>query len=54
MGKFITPWAASKGFVPPIMMTMALLTFFCLCGILFWFKGKYFRGLTKNSFVHTL
>lgn len=52
--KFLTPWAEKSGFVPPILMNMALLTVFAGCGIIFWFFGKRFRGITANSFVHKL
>lgn len=54
VSKFLTPWAAANGFVPPILTNMALILFFCLCGIIFWFWGKKFRGMTANSFVHKL
>lgn len=43
-----------NGFIPPILVTMALITVVCTFGILFWYCGKYFRGLTKDSFVHKL
>ncbi|KAH8688315.1 major facilitator superfamily domain-containing protein [Ilyonectria robusta] len=52
--KYITPWAEKDGFIPPMLTTMALIVFFCSFGILFWYFGKYFRGLTKDSFVHRL
>lgn len=52
LSKFITNWSESKGFVPPIMTNMCLTTLFCLCGILFWWKGKALRVLTKDSKVH--
>lgn len=54
VSKYITSWAEEAGFIPPILTTMALITVFCVCGILFWYCGKYFRGLTKGSFVHGL
>ncbi|EOO04194.1 putative mfs transporter protein [Phaeoacremonium minimum UCRPA7] len=54
VSKFITPWAEKNGFIPPILVNMALTTIFCLCGIIFWFYGKRFRGITKDSFVHRL
>lgn len=52
--KFITPWAISNGFEAPILLVMAMLFVFSSCGIIFWFYGKKFRGLTANSFVHRL
>jgi hypothetical protein len=33
---------------------MAMLTVFAGCGIVFWFWGKKFRGITADSFVHKL
>jgi hypothetical protein len=52
--KFLTPWAEKSGFVPVIMMNMAMLTAFCAFGILFWYWGKQIRGWTAKSFVHKL
>jgi len=52
--KFITPWATKSGFIPPIMTNMALITFFCSTGIVFWFYGKRFRKWTRNSKVHSM
>jgi MFS family permease len=52
--KFITPWSIKSGFVPPIMTNAALITFWCLFGILFYYKGKTFRRWTKDSSVHSL
>ncbi|PTB72346.1 MFS general substrate transporter [Trichoderma longibrachiatum ATCC 18648] len=54
VGKFITPWTMEAGYLVPIMTLMTLITFFCSFGIVFWYCGKYFRGLTKNSFLHQL
>lgn len=54
LSRYITPWSLEAGWLPPILVTMALITTFCSCGIIFWFCGKYFRGLTKDSFVHKL
>ncbi|KAK4082430.1 uncharacterized protein Triagg1_2242 [Trichoderma aggressivum f. europaeum] len=54
VGKFITPWTEQIGYLAPIMTLMTLITFFCSFGILFWYFGKYFRGLTRNSFLHKL
>jgi MFS family permease len=52
--KFITNWAIKDGFVPPIMTNAALITLWCLFGILFYFKGKTFRRWSKNSKVHSM
>lgn len=52
--KFLTPWAEESGFMPPILMNMALITIFSSCGIIFWFWGKKFRGMSSKSFVHQL
>jgi hypothetical protein len=54
ISKFLTPWAAESGFIPPLLVNMGLITFFCLCAIPFWFYGKKFRGMSKDSFVHKL
>ncbi|KAG4426455.1 hypothetical protein IFR04_000337 [Cadophora malorum] len=52
--KFITPWIIKSGYIPPIMTNMALITFFCCTGIIFWFYGKTFRKWTRNSKVHSM
>lgn len=52
--KFITPWTERAGYVTPIMTNMALLTLWCLCGVVFWFYGKTFRRWTKDSKVHSM
>lgn len=52
--KFITPWTIKDGYVPAIMTNMSLILLWCLFGILFWFYGKSFRRMTKNSKVHSL
>ncbi|KAH3904389.1 hypothetical protein HBH56_235380 [Parastagonospora nodorum] len=54
LGKFITPWTLESGFIKPIMTNAALITLWCLFGILFWWKGKTFRRWTKNSSVHRM
>lgn len=40
--------------MPPILLNMALITLFSCCGIIFWFWGKKFRGMSSKSFVHKL
>jgi hypothetical protein len=52
--KFITPWIIKDGFVPPIMLNMSLIAFFCLLAIPFYFYGKTFRKWTRNSSVHNM
>ncbi|KAH9907047.1 major facilitator superfamily domain-containing protein [Xylariomycetidae sp. FL2044] len=54
ISKFLTPWAEKKGFRAPILVNMALTTIICLSATIFWFWGKKFRGMTKDSFVHKL
>lgn len=34
------------------MTNAALITLWCLFGVLFWWKGKTFRRWSKNSSVH--
>ncbi|KAH6696569.1 serine/threonine kinase 16 [Leptodontidium sp. MPI-SDFR-AT-0119] len=53
-GKFITPWIQKSGYLTPILTNMALTTFFCSTGILFYYRGKTFRKWTKDSKVHNL
>ncbi|KAG8528189.1 uncharacterized protein KY384_007106 [Bacidia gigantensis] len=52
--KFIEPWIEKSGYVKPIMTNMCLTTLWCLFGVLFWYKGKTFRVLTKDSKVHSM
>lgn len=54
VSKFLTPWSLESGFVPPMLTNMALITLFSSCGIIFWFWGKKFRGITSGSFVHKM
>lgn len=54
VSKFITPWSIESGFMPPILLNMALITLFSGSGIIFWFWGKKFRGITAGSFVHKM
>lgn len=54
VGKFLTPWSMESGFIPPMLINMALITIFSSSGIIFWFFGKKFRGMTAKSFVHKL
>ena len=50
----ITNWIIADGFIAPIMTNASLILLFCLCGILFYFKGKTFRRWSKNSSVHKM
>lgn len=43
-----------RSFIEPIMTNAALITLWCLFGILFWWKGKTFRRWSKNSNVHRM
>jgi len=52
--KFITPWIVESGYVQPIMLNMCLIFLWCSFGVLFYFFGKRFRGMTKNSNIHDL
>ena len=52
--KFVTSWIIADGYLPPIMLNMCLIFFWCAFGILFYFKGKTFRKWTRNSMVHDL
>lgn len=52
--EFITEWTEEAGFVIPIMTNMALVTLWCLFGILFYFYGKTFRRWSKDSSVHRM
>ncbi|KAI0152783.1 major facilitator superfamily domain-containing protein [Xylariaceae sp. FL1272] len=54
LSKFITEWADEVNYRAPILLNMGLSVLWCLCGIIFWFYGKKFRGLTRNSLVHKL
>ncbi|KAI1635377.1 major facilitator superfamily domain-containing protein [Biscogniauxia mediterranea] len=54
VSKFLTTWAEESGFRVPILVNMALITVFCASATIFWFWGKEFRGMTKDSFVHKL
>ncbi|KAI5925181.1 major facilitator superfamily domain-containing protein [Camillea tinctor] len=54
VSKFLTPWAEESGFRAPMLVNMALITVFCASATIFWFWGKKFRGMTKDSFVHKL
>ncbi|PSR97686.1 major facilitator superfamily domain-containing protein [Coniella lustricola] len=52
LSKFITAWSTESGFVPPMLTNMALLLVWSCSGLVFWFWGKKFRGMTAKSFVH--
>lgn len=41
-----------NSFITPIMTNAALVTIWCLFGVLFWWKGKTFRRWSRNSSVH--
>ena len=52
--EFITAWIEKSGYVPPIMTNMALITLWCLFGIVFYYFGKTFRSWSKNDSVHRM
>ncbi|EED16212.1 conserved hypothetical protein [Talaromyces stipitatus ATCC 10500] len=52
--KYLTKWTMSSGYIAPIMTNMALITLWCLCGLIFWYRGKSFRKWTRDSKVHTM
>ncbi|KAI9669921.1 MAG: hypothetical protein M1831_006957 [Alyxoria varia] len=54
LGKFITPWTISSGYIKPIMLNMCLTVLFCSTGVIFYFYGKTFRRWTRNSSIHAL
>ena len=55
MTYYMPDWAASKGFIPPVMMMMALTVGIPLIGVVvFIFFGKSCRRLTRHSTVHSL
>ncbi|OAA65894.1 MFS transporter [Niveomyces insectorum RCEF 264] len=54
VSRFLTPWAAARGFTAPVLTNMALTLVFCLFAVPCWIWGKKLRGLTKDSFVHKL
>ncbi|KAH8705907.1 major facilitator superfamily domain-containing protein [Talaromyces proteolyticus] len=52
--KYLTEWTLKSGYITPIMTNMALITLWCLCGLIFWFWGKTFRKWTSGSKVHAM
>ncbi|KAI1909908.1 hypothetical protein LOZ61_004745 [Ophidiomyces ophidiicola] len=54
VGKFLTPWTMKNGFIPAIMVNMALTVFWCACAIPFYVWGKKLRKLTSKSSVHKM
>jgi hypothetical protein len=52
---YYNDWAAKDGFIPPVMMMMALTVGITVIGmVVFMFWGKKFRRATMNSKLHTL
>jgi hypothetical protein len=52
---YYNDWAVKDGFIPPVMMMMALTVGFTVIGmVVFMFWGKKFRRATMNSKLHTL
>lgn len=52
LSRFITEWSIADGFVDPFMTNMCLTALWCICGVLFWYKGKALRHRTKDSNIH--
>lgn len=53
MTYYINDWAVRSGYIPPVMMLMALSIGVPLLGIaVFWVFGKRCRRITRNSKVH--
>jgi len=54
MTYFINSWAEEAGFIPPLMLNMAMTVGFSLLGmIVFIWCGKTMRRWTKDAVVHT-
>jgi MFS family permease len=54
VSKFLLPWIEEVGFITPIMTIYGIFLFLLALGIPVYFTGKFFRRLTKDSFVHFL
>ncbi|PNS14916.1 hypothetical protein CAC42_2145 [Sphaceloma murrayae] len=54
LAEFLNVYIVEIGFIGPIMLNASLILFFCLLGIPFYFFGKSFRRLSKNSSVHKM
>lgn len=54
MTYYMNNWAARNGFIPPVMLLMAMTVGITLIGmVLLMFYGKTCRRWMKNSKVHT-
>ena len=54
MTYFVNDWAITDGFVPPVMLLMAMTAGITLVGMVaLIFFGKSCRRLTRNSKVHS-
>lgn len=52
---YLNDWAAEDGYLPPILMLMALTVGFSLLGLAVFIPfGKRFRHWTKDSALHAL
>jgi len=53
MTYYINDWAIKSGFIPPLMLLMAMTVGFSLIGmVLLMFFGKTTRRWTRNAKVH--
>lgn len=52
--KLITDWIIADGYISPIMTNASLTMFWCLFGILCYYKEKTFRRWTLKSRVHMM
>jgi hypothetical protein len=54
MTYFINDWAVKSGFIPPILLLMAMTVGFGLIGgILLYFYGKTMRRWSRNAKIHS-
>lgn len=52
---FFNDWAATQGYIPPVLTLMALTVGFSVVGLaIFMPFGKKFRLMTKDSKLHML
>jgi hypothetical protein len=54
MTYFINDWAVKNGFIPPLMLLMAMTVGFSLIGGIFlYFYGKTMRRWSRNAKIHS-
>ena len=55
MTYYINNWVVTDGFIPPLLLLMAMTVGFSLTGMVFFmFFGKELRRRSRNSKVHSL